>query len=349
MQNWHNIPSLPEPLQTQATGTKLRVGLPNGPATTFQLLYLPLLTMRTVDAVLLRASQGSPQSLLVVYRQSSGPARDRLRAAGIPFAGEDGRVFLRTPDLFVDRDQLTPLQPTEHWPTGGDPPAQRNPFAKRSSRVARWLLLHHEEPFSSSELARAVDLNPAAVSRVVRALDDSAFLRTARTDAGSRRRRVRLERPRELLETWQPLWQRRRIAHQLWDIGARDIDETLNLLGQATAEHDPTAERPAGWAIGGLAGAATLRRAVEPAEVVLWADAKELPALAQILHPEPTRGGRGALRVALAPDPWTLSLARRPDGGLRGADPGQLWLDCASEGERALEAAEAIADLSGWL
>jgi hypothetical protein len=49
----------------------------------------------------------------------------------------------------------------------------------------------------------------------------------------------------------------------------------------------------------------------------------------------------------LAPDPWTLKLAR-PVNGLPVADPVQLWLDTASQGERALEAAEAVADHANW-
>ena len=53
------------------------------------------------------------------------------------------------------------------------------------------------------------------------------------------------------------------------------------------------------------------------------------------------------VRVAVALDPWTLSLARRIDG-LPVVDPVGLWLDCASEGERALEAAEVLADIAGW-
>jgi hypothetical protein len=60
------------------------------------------------------------------------------------------------------------------------------------------------------------------------------------------------------------------------------------------------------------------------------------------------RGGtHGALRIAVAPDPWVLQLARDVDG-VPVADSVQLWLDCATAGERALEAAEALAGEMGW-
>jgi len=105
--------------------------------------------------------------------------------------------------------------------------------------------------------------------------------------------------------------------------------------------------QPYGWAIGGLAGAAMVRRAVEPVDVLVWASDEEAATLAKVLRPERARGGLGVVRIAVAPDPWTLGLARRIDG-LPVADPVGLWLDCASEGERALEATEVLADIAGW-
>jgi hypothetical protein len=49
----------------------------------------------------------------------------------------------------------------------------------------------------------------------------------------------------------------------------------------------------------------------------------------------------------VAPDPWTVGLSR-PVRGLPIADPAQLWLDCASEAERALKAADAVAQVMSW-
>jgi len=53
------------------------------------------------------------------------------------------------------------------------------------------------------------------------------------------------------------------------------------------------------------------------------------------------------VELGLIPDPWTLGLSR-PVDELPIADPVQLWLDCASEGERALEAADAVAQFMSW-
>jgi hypothetical protein len=140
------------------------------------------------------------------------------------------------------------------------------------------------------------------------------------------------------LEEWLPSWQRWRMQRWRWDIGARDVDEALELLLVV----DPKRE----WAIGGLAGAAVLNRAVEPASVALWVSPEAVESV-DALKPVESRAGRGTLEVMVAPDPWTLGLSR-PVSGLPIADPAQLWLDCASEAERALKAADAVAQVMSW-
>jgi DNA-binding MarR family transcriptional regulator len=338
---WHDI-APPGPLIIQSSDDEIRVSLPEGPSAAFVPISVSSLTRRSVAGVLDRADQYSPRLIFISYARSSAEARDALRRAGISFAGDDGRVFVRAPGIFFDRDDRPQLSPSwDNEPAAGDA-SRRNPFSNRSSRVPRWLLLHHEEAFSVSELATAVDVHPSAVSRVISALEDAAFVRESRPSAvGGRRRSVRLERPQALLDTWLPVWQRRRIRERAWDIGARDADDALARL------RDVAASQPAGWMIGGLAGAALVQRAVEPADVFVWASIEASAALSQALQPESARRARGVIRVALAPDPWTLGLTRSLDG-LPVADHVQLWLDCASHGERAIEAADAIAATAGW-
>lgn len=216
----------------------------------------------------------------------------------------------------------------------------RNPFARRSSRVPRWVLLHPKAPASPTQLSRAVDLNPAAVSRILQSLLDDAFLDV--DDAGpGRRRTLRLARPQALLEAWLPLWQRRRVAQRTWDIGSRSADAAVELLLEA-------AGGGGGWAVGGLAGAAFVERAVEPSDVLVWTTQGRANELAGALAAEPMAvGAPGALRIAIAPDPWTLELSQQIDD-VPVADPVQLWLDTASQGERALEAADALMARTGW-
>ena len=314
----------------------MRVSLPEGETALLRVLSAPLLTQGAASDIVLRADQESDR-LLVTYHESSSAAREILRSADVSYTGDDGHVFVRAPGILIERHGRRRSAPDVRAP---EDEAIRNPFAKRSSRVPRWLLMNQDAELSVSELARAVALNSATVSRVLRALEADALLSDAETAATSRRRRVRLARPRALLDLWLPLWQRRRVRRLRWDIGAQNVDEALSLLRTAS---DQTSE----WAIGGLAGAATIRRAVEPAEVLVWASAGAVTSLERVLRPLPIHHGRGVVRIAVTPDPWTLGLAGEAEG-LPIADPVQLWLDCASEGERALEAADAIAKARGW-
>jgi DNA-binding transcriptional ArsR family regulator len=334
MSDWHEIPALPDPLTVARRDDRLEVRLPEGPQETFRLLFVASLTPTTVDEVL-RHAREERSRVFVSYRHATPHARQVLREGGVSFAGSDGRVFLRAPGILVDRDW--PPRTTRSELSFADE-ALRNPFSLRASRVPRLMLLEGDRPFSVLELADATNLNHATVSRALHALYETALVQDRPT--GDRRRRAyRLHRPHALLEAWLPLWRRRRLRSERWNIGAHTPDEALTMLTE-TAQRRSSPE----FALGGLAGAALVRRAVD---VRVWTTTGDLERLRARLHPEPARGGRGTLHVSVAPDPWTLTLAQERDG-VRVADRAQLWLDCCSEGERALEAAEAIADVSGW-
>jgi hypothetical protein len=279
--------------------------------------------------------------LLVVYSRSSPDAREALRAARISYAGEDGRLFLFAPPLYVERDDRARPTKQSGWEATPPSPETRNPFAGKASRVPRWLLLHPTDTFSVTSLARATGLSPGAVSRVARALNEAALIESDTGDDG-RTRGVRLRRGKPVLDAWASAWERRRLKQMVWDIGAPEADKAIQLLAGAASAR-PSLE----WALGGLAGVASTRRVVEPADVLVWVRSDHVAQLADELMPEPGRQGRGALRIAVPADPWILGLAREKDG-LRVADPVQLWLDCSREGERALEAADALRAMMDW-
>jgi hypothetical protein len=344
MSNWQAlVEGLPAPLSAEVTGpTAVLVRVDDKHATRFEVLEVSALTGEAVDEALDRAAAGKRRPWLVIYGRSSSASRERLREAGLSYLGADGRVLLQAPPLFVDRDRPTDRStPRVGWGTATSASLPRNPFAVRGSRVARWLLLHPEQSFVISELATHVELSIAAVSRAVRALDEMAVVQTATAAGDARGREVRLRRPIELLNAWLPVWQRRRVQRTTWDIGADSVETAIKSMASAASERDVD------WALGGLAGAAEVARGVEPADAVVWIDPDDLAGLAEVLMPERSRGGRGTLRMTAAPDPWTLTLATA-SGRLPVADPVQLWLDCSSEGERALEAADAVAKVMGW-
>jgi hypothetical protein len=319
------------------SANRLTLRAPDVPLLEFRIEYVPSLTIDAARDIVAGTERDEARPVFISYDRASSKARDLLRRARVSFAGQDGRVFVTAPGVLVDRDVLqeAPVRPLGSLANDS---RGRNPFAKRSSRIPRWLLLHKGAPISRTDLAEAVDLNRATASRVIDVLEKDAHVSSG---VLARHRMVELTRPRALLDAWLPYWERRRIPTHLWDIGARTSEDAYDLLRQSANAV------PSGWAVGGLGGAALVRRAVEPGELLVWGSDAAARSLGELLAPTPGSPRRGAVRVAVAPDPWTLTLAEEIDG-LPIADPVQLWLDCASEGERALEAAAAIARAMEW-
>jgi DNA-binding MarR family transcriptional regulator len=270
---------------------------------------------------------------LVVFERSSPQGRELLRQRGISYTAADGELFVHAPPIHIERPPL-------HGSIA-PPPAPASPFAIRSSRVPRWLLLHAGEHPSFRELAEIVELSEAMVSRAMRALSDDGLVAIESDPADARRRRVQLRDARALLDAFERAIVTRRPRRITWDVGAHDAAEAIKRL-QAAADR---LELP--YAVSGLAGAAYVRRVVEPAEVSVWIPRDDPGLWGEELMAVPARPGPGRITAYLAPDPFVLSLATTRER-VRVADPVQLYLDCRRAGERALEAAEAIRAEMNW-
>jgi hypothetical protein len=175
----------------------------------------------------------------------------------------------------------------------------------------------------------------------MRALADDGLVAIEADPADARRRRVRLRDAQALLDAFERATVARRPRRVSWDVGARDAAEAIDRLRTA-------AKRLAlPYAVSGLAGAAFIRRVVEPAEVGVWISRDDPERWAEELIAVPSRPGPGRITAYMTPDPFVLSLATSYDN-LRVADPVQLYLDCRRAGERALEAADAIRTEMNW-
>jgi DNA-binding MarR family transcriptional regulator len=298
------------------------------------ILSLPVVREGTLTAE--RAAEhasGQREPRLVVFERSSPQAREVLRDAGVPYASESGEMFVHVPPVHVE------------WPASRSPgwsrAASASPFAIRSSRVARWLLLNAEAEPSLRDIGAAVELSESMVSRTVRALAEESLVEVAADPRDARRRRVRLRDAGGLLDAFERADAARRVRRQTWDIGARDVDRVLDRLGRAGSHLG------APYAVGGVAGASLLRRAVEPAAVDVWIQRTDIDRWIEELVAVPARPGPATLTAQLAPDPFVLGLGTSVDR-ITIADPVQLYLDCRRAGERALEAAEVIRKEMGW-
>jgi DNA-binding transcriptional ArsR family regulator len=278
-------------------------------------------------------ASGTEDHQLVVFRTASPKAKALLRERGVSYAGDDGEWFLYAPPVYVERPAQRSKLPPEKAPY---------PFAPRASRVPRWLLLHSDESPSLNTLARQLELSEATVSRTARALASEGLVELVVDSRDTRVRRLRARSTAGLLEALERSAWPRRMTRQTWDIGTRDLAGAMSRWREAANDINA-----APYAVGGLAGATTIRRVVEPADMLVWVRREDLAKWGDLLVAEPASPAPGRVTVQVAPDPFVLKLASEHDG-VKIADPVQLYLDCRLAGERALDAALAIREVMGW-
>jgi DNA-binding MarR family transcriptional regulator len=319
----------------------------------FRVIDVPSLTApKVADEVFPHSGYGDP--LLVRFERASDIARESLREQRISWSGPDGELFLFTPRLHVERQR----QPSRADASGAPKQRPANYFSKRTSRVVKWLLNHpHDEPRVTS-LAAELELSESTVSRAIDSLARDRFVMIIDHIADNREKRFRLQNGERLLENWARVWEAKHVASVNWDIGTWDVASTAenflhsaNMLSQQTSRVDEQFR----WCLGGLSGAALVRKAVEPSSVFVWVEKDELSAWREFLMPAPgaRRSGNSLLTLGLSDDPYLFRIAdsrqHNPDAlwgpNVSVADPVQLFLDCRRAGERGLEAAEAMKEV----
>lgn len=146
--------------------------------------------------------KGKPGRIVWMIREPTPNLRQRLRARGDSFVDLSGAVRLELPNLVVDRTDLGAIKPPS------PPKRMADPFADRSSRVARVLLANRAgRVWGVRELAEEAGIDGARTSRVVRALSELGlvdFVRVGRTA------RVSVHAPAALLERWTGVYNWRR-------------------------------------------------------------------------------------------------------------------------------------------
>jgi DNA-binding MarR family transcriptional regulator len=252
-----------------------------------------------------------------------------LREAGTPYVTRAGEWhLLDPPGVFV-------VRPADREAQSSMDPSPDRPLGKGTARIARWLLLHPDDTPTIRGLAHEAKVSEATSSRAIRRLAERDLITV--TTAGDRRRRSVAVRDRgALLDTLADESSWRHARRSTWEVGAHSVDEALRLIAQA-------AKDCGSYAIGELAGAALVRRLVEPATTVLWIPGDDVAAWQDALLAQPARPAPGRITVRVAPDPVVLDWGPGIDG-LHVADPVQLYIDCRYAGERAIDAAEALRD-----
>jgi biotin operon repressor len=326
----------PEPFEIRVGKSRASLSIDGRRERSFAVRHIDVLTRAGAEELLneIKQARASRWRIMIVFERSSPEARAYLRERRASYAAADGEVFLFEPPLYVERPPRRKVVPVG--------PAPAAPFANRASRVPRWLLLHAADPPASfRELATRLELSEAMVSRTMRALADDGLAAIESTPADARRRLARLPAPARLLDAYERAVAVRRPRRVTWEIGARDAADATKTLQKTARKLDVP------YAVGGLAGASFVHRAVEPVDVVVWIRRDDVELWANALAPITSRPAPGRVTMQLTRDPFVLSLAS-DCSGIQVADPLQLYVDCRSAGEHALEVASAIRVEMHW-
>ena len=254
----------------------------------------------------------------------------------VPFMGEAGRAVCEAAGIgwFDLSGNGRIIGPGLHIRVEGRPnrfKAKGRPadiFAPKSSRIARWLLIHPEESFTQKELARATGIDEGFVSRIVSRMLNEGLIR--RDASGN----VLAHDPATLLDAWREAY--RIQAHKLMrgHIAARTGEDALQQLVAACQN------RGIAYAATGLCAAwlYTDFAAFRIASLYLK-DVATDAWLVELGFQEEPRGGNVWL---IEPKDEGVFQGAGEVKGIRCVHPVQIYLDLKDHPERSAEAAEQL-------
>ena len=263
------------------------------------------------------ARSGNPALIPLIGVPYMPPASRRLAAEhGVSWIDLSGNAHLRTPNIFIHVEGKRRKQ--------GSREQRTNPFSPKSSRIARWFLMHPGEEITGGRLADATSVDRGHVSRVLRQLDhDSLIVRQGRAFA--------TPRPELLLDSWRAEYDFRKHEVSAGHLSSRSGQETLsrvtNSLNRARVDYAAT----------GLAGAWLLTHFASFRLVTIFVRHSVPAALLADLNIR--RNERGANIWLVTPNDEGVFTGARDIGETRVAHPVQIYLDLAAHPERAEEAA----------
>jgi hypothetical protein len=208
-------------------------------------------------------------------------------------------------------------------------------FAPRSSRVARYLLMHAGQAVIQREIARATGVSEGFVSRIVARLEEEHYV--TRDEEGA----LRLTDAHLLLDAWREQYRFAKHAIIRGHVASRSGDALAHQVG------DTFKDRGVEHAATGLAAAWQLSRFATFRIATFYVDAEPQPAIKDELgFREDSRGAN--LWLVVPNDAGVFQGAQERDG-LRCVHPVQAYLDLKEHPERAAEAADRLrAEFLNW-
>ena len=254
----------------------------------------------------------------VPYMGPSG--RDACARAGVSWLDFSGNAHIVAPGIRIIVDG----RPNQ-FPKRGRPSSA---FAPKSSRIARWLLMHPAEAMVQREISQATGVSEGLVSRVVARLEEDHYI--VREDGGQ----IRVASRQLLLEAWQDEYRFSKHTVRQGHVAARSGDAltrfVADALSAAKVEHAATG-LSAAWQLARFAGFRT---------ATFFVEAEPSPSLmGDLSFRDDARGAN--LWLVVPNDAGVFQGAEERDG-VRCVHPVQAYLDLKDHPERSADAAERI-------
>ncbi len=257
---------------------------------------------------------------LVAVPFMGNAGRERCAEAEVAWLDLSGNARIFAPGLRI----LVDGKPNRYKRRGRPSTA----FAPKSSRIARWLLMHPTEPCTQREIARATDTDEGFTSRIVSKLEDDGLV--VRGDSGA----IRPRDPDLLLNAWLEDYDFQKHDILRGHVAARSGDALLRRLVDGlscSAVKYAATGLAAAWIIDRFAGfrIAAMYLANEPSPELL----------ASLSFREEERGANVWLVV---PNDEGVFHGAATFDGIQCAHPVQVYIDLHAHPERAKEAAEKL-------
>ena len=278
----------------------------------------PLLAIGILQRMAEASAKGVPTLCTRVVSQR---VAELCRFQGVSYLDEAGNCRLSAPGFFLQVEGRKPVRATKQ--------AEVDPFAVKSSRVARVLLGSPKRGWQLQELANEAQVSLGLVAKVKRALLEQAFVE-------ERDRRLHLRDPKGLLEAWATAYE---------SSGERVSLYVMLKAGEAERRIAHwCAEKAVRLALTDLAGAWRLAPSVRYQQSTVYVEPKDDMDVVNDLakHLEARRVDSGANVVLIVPRDSFVFYQSRKIEGIDVASAIQLYLDLRKQPGRGEEAAQDI-------
>jgi hypothetical protein len=279
--------------------------------------------------ILDRAAKGDGPAFIVASPHIPDGLAADYRDAGINHADLNGRLFIQTPWLLLDRE---PREQRHRNPVSG--PAL---FSLKTSRIARALLSQREKSWEQAELTDRTGVSRGLVSRILKTLIGGGYV--TQESAGSRHGPASygLTDFDRLLDSWraEDNWEKRVCVEQ-YSLLSGDAGEIARSVRDALgAEHAVFTQ----WF------AAHLRHPyTTPPVVSAYVQQGRRPLELKFARQVPNGGNLWLI----APEDEGVFLETQEQSGFRLVSDVQIYLDLLQMGQRGPDAAQALRAWDGF-